>query len=100
MGSNVLLRLLRTTMISCEVNMPIEIVSPAATFCAQCGKIAGGVHKCGRCGKTFCSNHAHLLALAHTNGTDAVYACEECIDREHLHVIDTNHPFYMKGQPK
>ena len=39
----------------------------------------------------------HLLALAHTNGMDTVYACEDCIDREHLHVVDINHPYYMKG---
>ena len=77
--------------------MPVEIHSPQA-FCAQCGKPVMGLHKCGRCGKMFCTEHSHLLALSHTGGMNIIQACEDCIVRDHLYVIDTNHPFYMKGR--
>ena len=87
-------------MTSCEVAMPIEIVSPPIQYCAQCGKPTEGFHKCGRCGKVFCNEHSHLLALSHTGGMNIVSACEDCIVKDHLYVIDTNHPFYMKGQTK
>lgn len=80
--------------------MPIEIAPANQMFCAQCGKPVQGEHKCGRCGKTFCTEHSHLLALSHTGGMNIVLACEQCIENEHLYVIDTNHPFYMKGKQK
>lgn len=75
----------------------IETTTALTTVCDHCGKPMVTWRTCGRCGKKFCPEHMHLLALAHTNGMDTVYACEDCIDREHLHVVDINHPYYMKG---
>ena len=79
------------------MNSVIEIGAQSQSYCAHCGKPTSPEHKCGRCGKIFCQEHSHMLALSHTSGMNIVQACEQCIDNEHLYVIDTNHPFYMKG---
>ena len=77
--------------------MPVEVLGPIH-LCAQCHKPTTDTIKCARCGKVFCAEHSHLLALSHTGGMNIIQACEDCIVRDHLYVIDTNHPFYMKGK--
>ena len=79
----------------------VEVGTPTV-LCSFCGKPADGIHACATCGKVFCREHATQLALAHTGGMNFVYVCEQCIIDGHYHVVDINHPFYMKhgGNPK
>ena len=79
---------------------PIEYTGAVSGTCAVCGKPTDGETKCKLCGKVFCFDHAHMLALSHTEGMNIVFACEKCIDDHHLYVIDVNHPFYMKNGGK
>lgn len=63
---------------------------------ALAGNISGDGYSCRFCGKTYCAEHQHNLALAHIAGGECSYVCKECIDKMKLRVIDPNHPYYMK----
>lgn len=75
---------------------PVEVGPSTQHVCATCGKPTEATHSCKMCGKTFCTEHQHQLALSHTGGMNIVFACEQCIIDHKLYVIDINHPFYLK----
>jgi hypothetical protein len=71
-------------------------------LCEVCGRPAlaancsGDGYTCRFCGKMYCAEHQHNLALTHLTGGECSYVCKDCIDKYKLRVIDPNHPYYMK----
>lgn len=82
------------------MNTNVNEIGSNPNLCSKCGKmivnsVSTGM-QCRFCGKGFCPEHQHNLALTYLMGGECAYVCQDCIDEHKLRVVDPNHPYYMK----
>ena len=64
--------------------------------CLSCGRYTGRVQTvCDVCKRPVCPEHSGLLTLVRKEHTSVIRACNDCIQKHNLEVIDPNHPLYL-----
>ena len=76
-----------------------DIISNARAVCTACGGVIKDRPKrCAVCNAAYCFKHEHNLTLVRKEGTEVMYACNNCITRDKLQVVDPNHPLYLANK--